>query len=70
MVGKTFRRRYFRGMNPRTGRPPSDNPHGRVVSVRLTQAEYDRAVIAAEKAGLGLGPWMRERIVAAAKRAK
>lgn len=57
-------------MNPRTGRPRAENPHGKVVSVRLTQAEYDLAVSAAEKAGIGIGPWMRERIVAAAKRAK
>lgn len=57
-------------MNPRTGRPPSENPHGKVVSVRLTETEYDMALAAARKARLGLGPWMRERIVAAAKRAK
>jgi hypothetical protein len=57
-------------MNPRTGRPPSKNPHGKVVSVRLTQAEYDLVVTAAEKAGVGIGPWMRDRIVAAAKRTR
>lgn len=52
------------------GRPPSANPHDKVVSVRLTQAEYEAAVRAADKAGVGLGPWMRERIVGAAKRAR
>jgi hypothetical protein len=57
-------------MSPRTGRPPSDNPHTRVVSVRLTEAEYAGAVTAASKAGKGLGPWMRDRIVNAAKRAR
>lgn len=57
-------------MSPRTGRPPSDNPHARVVSVRLTEAEYEAAVAAAGKTGQGLGPWMRDRIVNAAKRAR
>lgn len=55
-------------MSPRTGRPRSADPHGNVVSVRLTQAEYELAAAAAERAGMALGPWMRERIVAAAKR--
>lgn len=55
--------------NP-VGRPPSANPHDKVVSVRLTQAEYDAALRAADQARMGLGPWMRARIVGAAKRAR
>ena len=53
-------------MTARLGRPPLDNPHKRVVSVRLTQAEYDACLAAAQKAGVGIGPWMRGRLVAAA----
>lgn len=52
------------------GRPPSENPRGKVVSVRLTPDEHAAASAAAQRAGQGLGPWMRDRIVAAAKRAR
>jgi len=57
-------------MSPRTGRPKSDNPHVKVVSVRLTQAEYDACLDAATRKEAGIGPWMRERLVAAARRSK
>lgn len=54
-------------MSPRTGRPKLDNPHAKVVSVRLTAQEYEQAVACAEAAGMALGPWMRARITSARK---
>lgn len=55
---------------PRTGRPKSANPRSNVHSVRLSDEELALVTRAAEQAGVDLGPWMREKVVAAAKRSK
>lgn len=57
-------------MSPRTGRPVSDNPHSRVIPIRLTEDQYALIEEAAERAGTRAGVWIREKAVAAAKRAK
>jgi hypothetical protein len=57
-------------MSPRTGRPKVDDPHKRVVSVRLTEQEHEACVEAAQKSGQRLGAWMRASAVIAVKRAK
>lgn len=54
----------------RTGRPKSDNPRSNVHSIRLSDDELLAVMQAAEKAGLDVGPWMREKVLAAAKRAR
>jgi hypothetical protein len=54
---------------PRTGRPKSDNPRRNVHSIRLSDDELLTVMTAAEKAGKDIGPWMREKVLAAAKRA-
>lgn len=54
---------------PRTGRPKSDNPRKNVHSIRLSDDEVLAVMAAAEKAGKDIGPWMREKVLAAAKRA-
>jgi uncharacterized protein (DUF1778 family) len=57
-------------MSPRTGRPPSDNPRTKVVPLRFTPDEWQAIYDAAERAGKNAGSWMREKLNAAAKRAK
>lgn len=57
-------------MNPRTGRPPSDNPRSHMVTLRLTDEEYALVRVAAERTGEGIGVWARGRLLAAAKRAR
>jgi hypothetical protein len=57
-------------MNPTLGRPPIDNPRTRTAVARLTDDEYATLAAAASKAGLPLGVWMRQRLLAAAKRAR
>lgn len=52
------------------GRPKSANPRTNVHSIRLSDDELLAVMAAAEKAGMDVGPWMREKVVAAAKRAK
>jgi len=55
---------------PRTGRPKVDNPRRNVQSVRLSDDELLAVMQAAERAGQDVGPWMRDKVVAAAKRAR
>jgi predicted HicB family RNase H-like nuclease len=55
---------------PRTGRPPSDNPRATLLTLRLTAAEHARLTAAAAAAGQQLGPYVRDRALAAAKRAR
>ena len=55
---------------PRTGRPPVDKPRRNVQSVRLSDDELLDVMNAAEKAGVPVGVWIRDKTVAAAKRAK
>jgi hypothetical protein len=55
---------------PRTGRPKSDNPRRNVQSVRLSDDELLLVMQAAEKADQDVGPWIRDKAVAAAKRAR
>ena len=57
-------------MNPRTGRPKAENPRERMVTARLTETEHGLVTAAAQKAGQPLGLWMRERLLAAARRAR
>ena len=54
----------------RTGRPPIDNPRRHIIPIRLTDDEYDAVLNAARAAGDILGPWIRARAVAAARRTK
>lgn len=54
---------------PRTGRPPLEDPRSAVTSVRLTAAEHAAARTAAARAGVPLGAWMRDAVVAATRRA-
>jgi hypothetical protein len=67
-------RKLFVGANvnlmPRTGRPKVDNPRRNVQSVRLSDDELIAVMQAAEKAGQDVGPWIRDKAVAAARRAK
>jgi uncharacterized protein (DUF1778 family) len=55
-------------MSPRTGRPRSDNPRSNAVHIRLTDDELALCRTAAENAGQTVGEWMREKLIAAAKR--
>jgi hypothetical protein len=55
---------------PRTGRPRVDNPRKNVQSVRLSDEELLLVMAAAERAGQDVGPWMREKVLSAAKRTK
>lgn len=57
-------------MTPRTGRPKSANPRTRTAVARLTDDEYATLAAAASKAGLTLGEWMRQRLLASAKRSR
>lgn len=56
-------------MSPRTGRPPSDDPRRRLISIRLTDSEYELVTRAASYKDVPLAVWVRERVLAAAKRA-
>lgn len=47
-----------------------ENPRKNVQSVRLSDDELLAVMAAAEKASQGVGVWMREKVVAAAKRAR
>jgi hypothetical protein len=66
---KTFRIRYSRLM-ARIGRPPTNHPRTHAVPVRLNDPELDLIRAAAERAGQPVGVWARERLLAAAKRAR
>lgn len=57
-------------MNPRTGRPPSENPRRNVRSVHLSDDEDQLVQAAADRAGKPIGAWIRDKAVAAAKRAR
>jgi len=57
-------------MVPRTGRPPVDNPRRIIRRIRLSDAEDASVVAAAEAAGQDVAEWMRDRVLAAAKRVK
>lgn len=57
-------------MTPRTGRPPSDNPRNNVIPVRLADNEKALIEAAAAKAGVRTGEYIRDRALAAAKRAR
>lgn len=65
--GHINRVRYSHPM-PRTGRPPTDNPRRNVDSIRTSDDERALMLAAADKAGLGIGPWMRARLLDSAKR--
>ena len=54
----------------RPGRPPAEDPRNRVISVRLTQGEYEAVKDAANRYDLPLSEWCRARLVAAARRAR
>jgi uncharacterized protein (DUF1778 family) len=56
-------------MAPRLGRPPSDDPRRRIVSIRLTEAEYALVVQAASYNDEPVAVWVRQKATAAAKRA-
>ena len=54
----------------KTGRPTRD-PSGtasKLVPVRLTEVEHEAYKLAAERAGVSVSEWMRERLNKAAKR--
>ena len=50
------------------GRPPSSNPRVNNAVVRLADDELEAVRSAAERAGKTLGEWMRDKLLAAAKR--
>ena len=55
---------------PKVGRPPiaPSGPLGRVVQIRLSSEEREAYQVAADRAGVALSAWMRDRLTAAAKR--
>lgn len=57
-------------MSPRTGRPPSENPRTVVLSVRVTPDEAAKLHAAAEAADQAVTAWLRDKGLAAAKRAR
>jgi len=57
-------------MSPRTGRPPLENPRSNARHVRLSDDELKLTMAAADKAGQSWGDWAREKLIAAAKRAR
>lgn len=67
---QTFCIRYCQSMSPRTGRPKSANPRTNAIPIRLADDELALIRSAADKAGLSAGEWMRDKLIAAAKRAK
>lgn len=52
----------------RTGRPPSDNPRVKVIPIRLADDEHAAIAEAATRAGVPVGTWARDKLLAAAKR--
>jgi hypothetical protein len=50
------------------GRPPLDHPRDVIRRVRLASDEDDTISAAAERANQPIAVWMRERLLAAAKR--
>jgi len=55
---------------PKMGRPPLNpsGPQGRVLQIRLSDAERIEYQKAAERCGQSLSAWIRERLARAAKR--
>ncbi len=52
----------------RIGRPPSANPRGTALAIRVTPAEHDELRVAADKAGQPLTAFVRDKALAAARR--
>lgn len=57
-------------MTPRTGRPPVDNPRTIHRAVWLTPDEAALLDAAVERSGQTRADWMRQRLLAAAKRTR
>ena len=57
-------------MDRKPGRPPRDPSEGasKIVPIRMTEAEQQRYQQAAERAGVSLSEWARDRLDKAAKR--
>jgi predicted HicB family RNase H-like nuclease len=47
----------------RMGRPPSDNPKGESLVIRVTPEEKTELGKKAEKAGVSLSQWVRESLI-------
>lgn len=60
----------FSAVSPRTGRPPSEDPRRRSVNLRLTEEEYLLLMEVAAHTDTPVAVWARERVVAAARRAR
>jgi predicted HicB family RNase H-like nuclease len=63
-------RKYNIRMENKPGRPPRDRAEGasKIVPIRMTEAERQRYQQAAERAGVSLSEWARDRLDKAAKR--
>jgi len=57
-------------MEKKTGRPPIDpsGPMGKLVQIRLTDAERAKYARAAERADMKMSAWIRDRLSRAARR--